>query len=101
MRLKQGFAANLTLDQILAEVIEEEKLNPPVPPADYIGPQRAEAFSQHDVFTAPLAEVPRHAEYIRHLATVCALCGQRLRQASKIKPHWQRQHATAWGLNAE
>ena len=98
MRLKQGFAANLTLDQILAEVIEEERLNPPVPPADYIGPQRAEAFSQHAVFTAPLAEVPRHAEYIRHLATVCALCGQRLRQASKIKPHWQRQHATAWDL---
>eukprot|EP00439_Symbiodinium_sp_Y106_P039661 s233_g4.t2 len=98
MRLKQGFAANLTLDQILAEVIEEEKLNPPVPPADYIGPQRAEAFTQHAFFTAPLAEVPRHAEYIRHLATVCALCGQRLRQASKIKPHWQRQHATAWDL---
>ena len=99
LRLKQGFAANRALQEILAEVQAEERLDPPVPPAEHVRHDSVlAAFSDHAVFKVPLHEVPSHAEYICTLGSVCALCGQRMQQASRIKSHWQRQHGQAWAL---
>ncbi|CAE7684233.1 unnamed protein product [Symbiodinium necroappetens] len=98
MRLKQGFAANLSLAEILDQVRAEEKATPPTPPAEHIIQTQATELCQHVVFQTPLHEVPKHFAYIRSFADVCALCGQRLQQASRVKSHWQRQHARAWDL---
>ena len=98
IRLKQGFAENKTLEIIMSEVKTEEQRNPPQPPADHISHTQAAAFLQHEMFTVPLHDVPQHTGSIRQLSETCALCGQRLQQASRVKTHWQKQHAKAWHL---
>ena len=44
----------------------------------------------------PLPRLHEHSQSLMAVACQCQLCGQRIRQAGRIKAHWQLSHPKAW-----
>ena len=99
LRLKAAFAKHQTIDQLLADIQEEELRDPPQPPAGDTLPPTHSVDDMHIRTIArnrPLADLHQRSSLLITHASQCLLCGQRVLQASRIKSHWRQSHAQVW-----
>ncbi|CAE7258436.1 Pol [Symbiodinium sp. CCMP2592] len=94
--IKAGVGRGFNIEAIFQSVVENELIDPPIPP---VGISSSSAL----LFYGPehrqcLPSVIKQVPTVRQYTTACALCGQRLQDASRIKDHWRKTHALAWQL---
>ncbi|CAE7854043.1 unnamed protein product, partial [Symbiodinium necroappetens] len=100
LRVKLAVGMGQSIDQLLEEIQAEEANDPPQPPA---GDTKNEKHSSDAVDlrsiieNTPVTSVVQHSSALIANASKCLLCDQRLKQASRMKAHWQSSHATIWG----
>ena len=97
--IKAGVGRGFDVEAIYQSVLEHEKIDPPIPPTGiedrptdllFNRPEHVQAIS------TVLKDVATVQQYVRE----CALCGQRLQDANRLKDHWRKTHAVAWRLAA-
>ena len=95
-RIKACIAQGSTVEQLYAEVLAEEQINPPEPPDQSIKHVEPFVDTKHPLLGAQLKDVPKHVDVMPDLCVRCVLCGQRVQEASRIKTHWRATHPIAW-----
>ena len=88
-----------TIDQLMQEIIDEEYMDPPQLPEGentQLTSDVRESSLLADILRANIQDLHRHSDQLIQHAKQCYLCGQRLQQASRIKPHWKASHPQAW-----
>ena len=98
LKLKSAVADGKSFDALLEEVIAAEATNPPTPPDAALVHAPPLVQTDHEVLTCPLHEVPRHLATLQHDKSRCGLCGQIVKDASRIKTHWRASHPKAWEM---
>ena len=93
-RLKDALAQGLSHDELLLEVIEQERLNPPSMP---VAMQEVEDIGEYaEWMDAPIEHMLQDSALHRRLKSGCAICKQRLVGINRVKTHWQLSHKAAW-----
>ena len=87
--IKAGVGNGLDLDSIFRTVLEHERVDPPIPPVGIRASSPTLLFNRPEHEQA-LATVIKDVGTVRLYITECALCGQRLQEASRIKDHWRK-----------
>ena len=93
-RLKESLAQGLSHDELLLEVMEQEKLDPPSMPVPM---QEVVDIGEYaEWMDAPIEHLLQDYSLHRRLKSGCAICKQRLVGISRVKTHWQLSHKAAW-----
>ena len=95
-RLKDGFGRGFSLDQIFEAVVAQESTDPPEPPPGITA--CATLLFDRPEHTLPIHDVLCNTKLFTEYTSACALCGQKLQSASKMKSHWRSSHSSAWHL---
>ena len=99
LRVKLAVGMGQSIDQLLEEIQAEETRDPPQPPVgDQHSTQRS--FNESDLRSiiedTPVQDMAKHSSQLILFASTCLLCGQRLKQATRMKAHWQSSHQGIW-----
>ena len=99
LRIKLAMCRSQTIDQLMQEIIDEEYMDPPQLP------EGAEHQLDNNIRKSTLLshllnidpkDLHQHSDALLLHSKQCYLCGQLLRQASRIKSHWRQSHPQAW-----
>ena len=94
--VKEKIAEGHTSTELLQLIEARETHTSPKPPSDLLEMQSLEKARQ--MLDDPITCLRTQGQALICLAKQCILCTQRVRHATKIKIHWQQQHAAAWEL---
>ena len=94
--VKEKVAAGYSPSELLSIIEAGEARDPPRVPHDLLEMQSLERARQ--LLDEPVTILKTQGHQLICLAKQCVLCAQRVRHATKIKTHWQQQHASAWEL---
>ena len=93
-RLKDALAKGLSHDDLLHEVMEQEKLDPLRAPVEV--PEVEDIGEYAEWMEAPIATLLQDTDLHRRLRSGCAICKQRLVGINRVKTHWQLSRKAAW-----
>ena len=93
--LKLAAARQTSPEALWQEVLDRERVDPPMPP-QYLPVVLGE--DSDSWLDAPLPAALNNDRLLRCAKHTCLLCGQRLIGMRRIKTHWRSSHAVAWGL---
>ena len=94
-RLKEFAALGLDEAAMLQRITDEEARDPPAPPEGVRLPSAAQGLVDEALRVTP-EQLGTHGACLRVLAQSCALCGQLVKEAGKMKTHWMRSHKEDW-----
>ena len=94
--VKEKVATGYSPSELPSIIEDNEARNPPRVPHDLLEMQSLERARQ--MLDEPVTILKTQGHQLMCLAKQCVLCAQRVRHATKIKTHWQQQHASAWDL---
>ena len=97
--VKDQVARGRSPTELLAIIAEREALDPPQPPHELLEMQSIQQV--RELLHQPLDVLQHKGSMLRCLAKQCILCAQRVQHSSKIKTHWQQQHAQAWAISKQ
>ena len=94
--LKDAAMHGHTIESVMSQVLQMEKVNPPEPPVPIEEVRHIHEFEPW--MTSPLPQALEDVSLHRRLHQACALCSQRLVGMSRIKTHWKASHPLTWQL---
>ena len=93
-RLKEAYARGVTHGELLREVTEQERLDPPSSPVQLPDIQDIGEYAAW--MDAPMSNVLQDSELHQRLRSGCAIFKQRLIGINRVKTHWRLSHKEAW-----
>ena len=78
-RIKEAIAANVSMEDLYQAMLDEEELNPPVPPDYQFKHEAPFVDSGHPILSCPTRDLLRHIDAFVQLRSQCGLCRQHVR----------------------
>ena len=97
-RLKQAAAQGHTIEDVMQQVLQEEKISPPKPPTEAANLEAQPSAISAAVLECELAQLSQQVSELRKYQNRCILCAQLVKVSGHMKLHWQTTHKEAWGL---